>query len=45
LHERVWDFFAAVEGGDEDEEGSAGDEETEGSGGGVAFVVCVSVSC
>jgi hypothetical protein len=25
LHERVWDFFAAVEGGDEDEEGSAGD--------------------
>jgi hypothetical protein len=25
LHERICDFFAAVEGGDEDEEGSAGD--------------------
>ena len=39
LHEGVLDFFAAVDGGDEDEKGAAGDEEAERAGGGVAFFV------
>lgn len=39
MHEGVLDFFAAVDGGDEDEKGAAGDEEAERAGGGIAFFV------
>jgi hypothetical protein len=39
LHERILDFFAAVDGCDEDEKGAASDEQAEGTGGSVAFVV------
>jgi hypothetical protein len=38
----VGNLFAAVDGGDEDEEGASGDDEAERSGGFVAFVVWFS---
>ena len=43
LHEGVLDFFAAVDGGDEDEEGATSDEEAERAGGSVAFFVWLGV--
>jgi hypothetical protein len=39
LHEGILDFFAAVDGCNEDEQGAASNEEAEGSGGSVAFIV------
>jgi len=39
LHEGVLDFFAAVDGCDENQKGAAGDEETERASRGVAFFV------
>jgi hypothetical protein len=41
LYERICDFFAAVDGRDDNEEGAAGDNEAEFAIADVAFIVCV----
>lgn len=41
LDEGIRDFFAAVDGRDDDEEGAAGDDEAQLAVADVAFVVCV----